>query len=41
MHPRLRGFLLFLLFAVVSQLLGGVLQWAFVEKLHVIGNSDE
>src|SRR5579872_6797482 len=41
MHPRLRGFLLFLLFAVVSQLLGGVLQWAFVEKLHVIGDSNE
>ena len=40
MHPRVRGFLLFLLYAVVSNALGAVFGWLFILKLHAVDISD-
>jgi len=40
MHPRVRGFLLFLLYAVVSNALGAAFGWLFILKLHAVDISD-
>ena len=40
MHPRVKGFLLFLLYVVLSQAFGFGLGWLFVVKLHVIDVKD-
>ncbi|HEY6843024.1 MAG TPA: CPBP family intramembrane glutamic endopeptidase [Thermoanaerobaculia bacterium] len=40
MHPRVKAFLLFLLFAVLSNLLAAGVSWLVFEKLHVIDTND-
>jgi len=40
MHPRVKAFLLFLLYVVLSQALGAVFGWLFVMKLHVVDMGD-
>ena len=40
MHPRVKGFLLFLLYVVLSQAFGAAFGWLLVVKLHVIDISD-
>jgi membrane protease YdiL (CAAX protease family) len=40
MHPRVRAFLLFLLYAVLSYTLSAVFAWLFVLKLHVLDVND-
>ena len=40
MHPRVKAFLLFLLYAVVSNTLSPLLAWLFILKLHVLDTSD-
>ena|SRR5436190_9823721 len=41
MHPRVKAFLLFLTYVVLSQAFGAVLGWLFVVKLHVVDMSDK
>ena len=40
MHPRVKSFLLFLLFAVLSNVFAAALSWLFLDKLHVMDSND-
>lgn len=40
MHPRLKAFLLFLLFVVAAEVIGGVLAWIVIGHLNVIDTHD-
>jgi membrane protease YdiL (CAAX protease family) len=40
MHPRVKAFLLFLLYTVISNALSPLLAWLFILKLHVLDTSD-
>ena len=40
MHPRVKAFLLFLLYTIISNALSPLLAWLFILKLHVLDTSD-
>ena len=41
MHPRVKGLLLFIFYAVLSQAFGAALGWLFVVKFHVLDANDK